>query len=712
LKLLCLLLLTGALQAQIWQGKVLENGGAGPVAGAQFSDLSGTLLLQTAENGSFSFLSPPATVRVTAEGFESKLVSAGARRIILIRVDFESSEYTITAQKYSQPGSSAIQGDQIRKIAGAGGDALRTIRTLPGVIPAGDYDGRLSVQGGGPEDNEYFIDGVPWPAPYHFGGFVTTINSDLLDSVYLYTAGFPVRWGNADGAILGVETRKGKDQFSGNIDMSLLIASFLLEGPLASGASPKGSWTFSGRRSYFDLILPHIIDLGQPVLPYFWDLSATMRYEFDPHNRLRLIALSSDDEYAYTSSAGYPLSEHFQYGTIGLNWEFEGENFKSRSVLYGYETSDDQVDSPPSFQNIDEYVWGLKEEDEFTLAKTQTLSFGGDLEHNYGVFAFNGDVEDLNLGGTNDISYDPRNESGTASMGTSYIYLQDQWQSLPTLSFTGGLRYDHAEAETLGTKSMDSLDPRLSAEWDALKGTIFRFAWGLYAQDPTPTELSAAAGNPNLSQTQGQHQVFGVEQDFGDYFQTRLELYHKTWSNLIVDVPPPDPRIYSNDGVGQAEGADLYLRYDDKRQYFGWLSVAYSKSERKDSASSDWYLYEFDEPWVISLVGSDQITTRLDFGMSLTYHSGALYTPQYPYYDAATHTPYTLGAPFSARLEDYLRIDAKLEYAWPFELWKLTAYLEVLNLTNSPNPVGINYPANTPITQIPLLPYCGLTASF
>lgn len=91
------------------------------------------------------------------------------------------------------------------------------------------------------------------------------------------------------------------------------------------------------------------------------------------------------------------------------------------------------------------------------------------------------------------------------------------------------------------------------------------------------------------------------------------------------------------------------------------------------------------------------------------------------------YTPYTAGAVDldagayaalsgarlnSARVGAFHQLDLRLEKQWAFELWKLSAYLELRNAYNPSNPEAIaynyDYSQRKPIAGLPILPVLGL----
>src|SRR5207245_276428 len=63
-----------------------------------------------------------------------------------------------------------LEREEITRIPGAGGDALRSIQNLPGVARAPFLSGALIVRGAAPADTQVFADGSGIPLLYHFGG--------------------------------------------------------------------------------------------------------------------------------------------------------------------------------------------------------------------------------------------------------------------------------------------------------------------------------------------------------------------------------------------------------------------------------------------------------------------------------------------------------------------------------------------------------------
>jgi hypothetical protein len=58
----------------------------------------------------------------------------------------------------------------------------------------------------------------------------------------------------------------------------------------------------------------------------------------------------------------------------------------------------------------------------------------------------------------------------------------------------------------------------------------------------------------------------------------------------------------------------------------------------------------------------------------------------------------------------------RMDYAWRFEGWHLSVYLETLNVLNRANPAGLTYNKDYTETRVvnnlPRMPYFGIEAEF
>ena len=148
----------------------------------------------TDENGEFRFdnlLAGDYTLHVIAVGYrllkERNVATVKAAQITEVKIDLAPLSVTLDEVEVKSSSIPATVGKQtigvmeIKRIPGSAGDALRALQALPGIGVANDFDGQLYIRGGAPEDNRFYLDRAPLFYPYHFGGFVSTVNSEVLN---------------------------------------------------------------------------------------------------------------------------------------------------------------------------------------------------------------------------------------------------------------------------------------------------------------------------------------------------------------------------------------------------------------------------------------------------------------------------------------------------------------------------------------------------
>ena len=122
-----------------------------------------------------------------------------------------------------------IGKEELTRIPGTRGDALRTVELMPGVARPPLGAGLLIVRGSAPDDTQAMFEGLPVQLLYHFGGLTSFINSRMIDSIDFYPGNFSVRYGRRRGGIIEVGAAEiPRDEFHGVADVNLIDASLLV----------------------------------------------------------------------------------------------------------------------------------------------------------------------------------------------------------------------------------------------------------------------------------------------------------------------------------------------------------------------------------------------------------------------------------------------------------------------------------------------------
>ena len=699
------------------QGRIHELGSPDPVLGGLVELQGSTLSAAGDAHGAYRLSAPAGTwvLRVTSDGYAplSKTVklAPGQRRSLDLGLNpttFQAAEVSVKAHRDPpQVIQASVSQREIKEIPGSFGDALRAVQNLPGVGAPNDFSGQLLVQGAGPQDNLILIDNLPWPIPFHFGGLVSTVNPDLLDTVDLYEAGYNARWGGSLASVVDAKTKAPDvDRLHLDTDLSILEASGCVEGPLGAG---DATFSLSGRRSYFELA-GRAAKLS--AVPSYWDSGATLDLSLGPHDHLHALVLASDDSLDFISTGSSDNSGNGFSGSLRYDQDFQSGGFSwvdtrwpgfvSTLTPYAYHT--DSIFGIDSFMdNSYRTSGGLKEELLWkagrALGAEHEVSAGGDIEQT--TYTFEGYFPRVTSTGSVSLS-DLTNMAAVSStvevQGFSgYAYLQDRIKLGDALTVTLGLHYDASDLVADGR-----LDPRVSAEWKLDAHSQLSGAWGLYDQDPGAMEVNPQFGNPGLQPQDAQHAVLAYQHQFSPSLSLKLDGYYKALTGLVVR-DPNEPLLYDNEGVGDVKGLDLYLKEDLGERFFGALSYSLSKSERLNLPAQGWGPYEYDQPNIFTAIGSYKFNTAWSLGGKLRYTSGNLVQP-------AGSQLYT------ERLPDYLRIDVRGGREWRFQTWSLKLYVEVLNLLDRKNPamefVNSSTGKTDTVDDLPRLPNVGLEAKY
>ncbi len=596
-----------------------------------------------------------------------------------------TDEVSVVASTPAEPGAPPIDvsPDTVFQVAGALDNVFRTLQLLPGVAAPEDFGSRLSVRGGGPDQNLTMLDGVEVHNPYRLFGLVSAFNPETVGDFRLTAGGFSARFGDRLSSLLVVESRPGTPSVGGSAAMSLTDSNVVLEGALPGRAS--GSWLFTGRRTYYDLVAGRITDAGD--LPAFTDVQGRVDLDLGP-GRLTLTGIRSregtdaafDDE---GEEARAEALNEVSNDLLSLRWDMPlGNRATSSSVLSWYRYAD-FLDVDASFRNESQRSnvpgpsgsgrtevtaarellvedLALRQETLLILGERHTLGLGGDLHWLTSATRFRtvGDRNESEPNGSSlrggvGIPDALDSELEGLRMG---LWVEDRIELTDRLSATPGLRLDWSAANERAT-----LSPRLGVLYDLGAGTRLRAATGLYTQSPGYEKLVSAdyfvdlsrAAEIGLRHQRAVHTILGIERDVNESLTLRLEGYQKRFDGLILgrleteeerlariaryDFPeelsdsiPTEPVITSNpsnSGRGDAWGLDLYAMRQPTRRLpvGGWAS--YTLAWSNQDAYGRVYPFDYDRRHAVNLVGYWQLTPKWELALTGRWASGFPRTP-------------------------------------------------------------------------------------
>ena len=157
---------------------------------------------------------------------------------------------TVTGQRERREVSrQTLTLKELVNVPGVGQDAIKVVQILPGVVTPSDVSGDLIVRGSDSRDNFLEIDGMQVPFVFHLLSVSSVLSSFLIEKIDFYPSNFSVRYANATGGAIIVNTRDpDQEVWRGSINIGTLQAEAYVEGPITE----KLSLLVAARRSYFD----------------------------------------------------------------------------------------------------------------------------------------------------------------------------------------------------------------------------------------------------------------------------------------------------------------------------------------------------------------------------------------------------------------------------------------------------------------------------
>ena len=743
--------ITIPVQASILSGQILEKDVKNPVAGAQIvletkvlpvngKPQTGSKIgriaplnfsTQSDSMGNFEFSVPDGIYQFALKAVGFMTIINGSYAVTSDRKDIfylekqvlTLPEVVVTDNKTPKPqvSTETLSKDEMASVAGTAGDVLRALQTLPGVNGSGDYSDALIVRGGGILDNLFLLDGIPLIFPYHFGGLLSTLNSNLIKSVDFSAGGFGPEYGDYYGGLIDITQNDPRsDRWGGRVEVTPILSEAGLEGPVGSDSS----FSLSGRRSYLE-VFSGLLTGFDPV-PSFYDYQAKYSLQISSEVHMDFQSFGSGDNLGLNLQSGFSiipetqnlagnnLIYHNGFDSQGVNLKWSGKDGNSITDTAYHTTFSLGVTGENYYFNLNSENFGNRFDWLHDMGPNAQLEMG--FEYVHGITGSS--IEMGLLPGQDDL--DPFNflyeksevSDYTANTDNLAFFFDQKFKTKDKkLDLSIGGRWDYQSYNHEGDPS-----PRLSMGYHFSDNTVLKASYGFYAQEPFLGLYSAPGfGNPNLTSEWASSAVLNLEQKVSDIFSIRLEGYNKDLSRLIE---LSEGTNYNNNGSGYSRGAEVFLRFYPTDRFLGWISYALSDSERRDSPNSPLHPYIYDQPNVITAVVSYKLNPGWDMGLKWHYATGSPYTPVIGSNYSYSNNDYipVYGPEDSARLLDYMRLDFSTSFKTVYPTWSWRVFLEGWNITNYQNvetySYNSNYTESEALTEFPILPYLGFEVTF
>ena len=726
-------------------GLVLERGTRAPLAGFIIRVPAHGLETVTDAEGRFLFEQVPAgSVEITLDAeshyqeVDEETVEAGKETQVKYYLESKGGGDAVVVvgrRLRKEVARRTITMEEIRRIPGTSGDALKVIQNLPGIarIPFGG--GGLIVRGSNPENSQAAVNRHLLPIIFHFGGIRSVLPSELLESIDFYPGNFGAEFGRFSGGVVDVRVRRPRDdRLHGRVEADFFDAGILLEGPVGE----HGSFAIAGRRSYIDGLLNAVASntdgFSLAIAPRYYDYQAIYDWKKGPH-RVRVMGFGSDDafEFIFEESLGNQsslcctLENSTSFYRGFLDWEYRA----SDSFVHSFSVSLGQnaflVQLGPDFRvESDALITTIRDDFRWKVSDRLQIRGGLDTEIITGDFGGRAPAPPRE-GGDQGQSFSSRE---VLDFENDFdIYNPALWASgeiklfEERLLLVPGMRLDYdSRLEEI------SFDPRLTARWTVLPdSTVLKAGVGRYMQRPRLDELNEQLGNPDLTYARAIHTSLGFEQRLSPKLELDVVGFYQHLFQLIGSAPRDDDLLslssaatpsFTNDGEGRIYGLETLLRWSGDEQFFGWISYTLMRSERRDPGAETYRLFDFDQTHILTILGSYRLTNVWEIGARWRYttgvpralFSGSVFNSDQNTYEAI-YTPDR-----TTRVDPFHQLDLRIERRWVYETWILSAYLELQNAYNRANPearqYNFDFTQSKAVSGLPIIPSLGLRGTF
>ncbi len=671
---------------------------------------------------------------------------------------FETETVTVTAD--SERTALKLYREDISKIdispmeiknlpAIAETDLLRTLQSLPGILPISDFSSEIYVRGGTSDQNLYLIDGADVYNPEHAFGLFSTFNTDAIKEVEISKGGFSANYGGRLSSVLDVTNLDGnRKSFEGTAEVSLLSAKATLQTPIGSFGSVSASYrrTYAGETA--KLFYDDIPDY------YFYDGHVKAFFDINPDNKLSVSVYNGKDDlnYDFNSTAPDAPLLHYDWGntTGSLRWThvFSPHFFSNFWITVSSFASNFSITEVNVEETNDLFDLSFKGQFEYTIFRDLNAKFGFEQKNLETIY------KQESPGGIIDIKRNRKMFTGYASL---------IWNPTPDWYIEPGLRYNYFDTE----KIFQDWAPRFAAKYRLTETINLKASTGIYYQylNKIPRPFIAdiwTTSDQHYDRSQATHYILGFQKEIADNISLEVETYYKDYKNLyslkkyFIDIVPSAydsrgrPIFTETDGLyDRGDGNSLGIEFFFRKRFGtvnGWLAYSFARTEYVVDGINQGNEFEprHDRTHVVNAVLNMDIKNSLRylrgdgfkvdrakwlFGMNFVYSSGQPITLTSSTYTATSIPDQDYNQLFlyptainNFRLPDYIRLDLSITYEHHYDSWILAPYIQIFNIGNRENVWFIQYESEEKDNKIiqevdtfnmfPLLPTLGVKIRF
>ncbi|MFD2531531.1 TonB-dependent receptor [Gracilimonas halophila] len=621
-----------------------------------------------------------------------------------------------------------LNQQEIAAYPGGNNDIAKVVQSLPGVSGSvGGFRNDVIIRGGAPNENVYYLDGIPIPNINHFstqgsaGGPVGLLNVSFFEGVSLAASSFDSKYENVLSGVLQFNQRNGNDrEFMGNLRVGSSEAALTVEGPLFKGDDSEANTTYiaSVRRSYLQLLFQAI---GLPFLPDYWDYQYKVNHRIDDKNRLYLTGVGSIDDLAINDLDEFdPEQEAIQNqipvirqnsNTVGIGWrrQFADNSGFMETVIsnntlgnffYRYE------------DNVNETGLYLKNESRETEThlRYQATKFIDNWTISGGLNVINADYTNTTEDIINNLNFETN-----LNFFRYGVFAQSSADFLNNrLGLSLGLRADGNTFTEAGNELYHTLSPRFSISYKLTENLTANASVGRYYKILPYTTLGFQTNNGDFPNTnsayiQNDHLVAGIEYLLNERARVSAEGFLKLYDDYPISTIDSvslankggDFEVFGSEeiiseGKGRTYGLELLYQQKFTGKFYGVAALTFYKSEFTNLYDDEYKPAVWDNGVLVSLLGGYKFGNNWEVSSRYRFLGKSPYPPvdqqqTLDNYPAVFRDYEELG---SVLLDPLSQLDVRIDKKFNFENLSLDVYVEVQNALGQSSPSEPRYGLN------------------
>ncbi|MCY4045917.1 MAG: TonB-dependent receptor [Cellvibrionales bacterium] len=586
---------------------------------------------------------------------------------------------------------------------GAVNDPLRALFALPGVIrPSGWRLFGPIVHGSAPQDNNYYINGIPINYLYHLHG-ASVIPTSVLQSLSLKKSGFQGFYYDALGGIIDIQLRDPKAlPFSLSLDISFLDASVFVESKLSESAAFYMGYKKNLLQYYNDIIDIKSMAGKKASGVSINRLPTSSNYQgrwvwLNGSQSLALTWLGArdDGEASLNEESNLVTKDGALLGKAQLNKGMDTQLAEWKKTSAGFDVYVTLAHS----QAMDESDYG---NERFIDQNRQELFVKA------GIHALVWDSHRVTVEGMQQYAKVELNVNANVPNCASSINADCPMLGEKLQTFKEGITIERSMLSVLDSWQMSDehdvsfsvlsavdryldialIEPRAAWQWALMPSLVLKLSAGRYSQFPDASQMIEPLGAKSLGVEKSTQISLNLAKVFSSDWRVSATLYQKFLKDLIFTHKNDDDVRLSNAIKGQAYGADLMLERQGREKINGWVALSLSKTERIHPITKEKILFQYDVPFNLKTAWNYQFNSRWQAGVKWQCLSGNRYTPivdvkSHP--KAAGKALPVYGKQHAARYPVSHQLDIRIDYSSEDERFDWQWYFEVVNLYNQSN---------------------------